>query len=521
MRTLDDSFTTTAKSHTLDWPGSHRILTPGAEGNGTMMSRIRYWLANTPIDDPVDRRNAGFMQLLLLFEGLRIPATKFYLFGFHWSYLQEHFYAKARIGASAAMSIDIATDLAMTVSAWLGFYLIRKGRFPLAVAQFVAIMLVCGAVAYAAFGYHATDGNLTLMMILALSGLMLGRKALWMTYAAEVAILVMSLDPLKASGTSDSSGLLLALYDLLPMRALTSYLLIALIVDRSIYALRESLIESDRRRQQLALEIAERERTQEQLLHAQKMDTVGKLASGVAHDVNNVFDIILGFSTERDRLPAEDEPQDANTRAVADAMEGIELAARRGAAVCRKLLNFSRNDVTFTEDFDAVAALRELRPLARQSLPSRCKLRIELPAGPRFIRFDRSQFELAIINLVTNARDAMPEGGVCTIALGECDGSLSVSVQDTGVGMDESIRKQVLEPFFTTKPADRGTGLGLSVVHDLVLQAGGRTMVESALGQGTTIRLVLPMIGLPVEPSGFQGVDAAHAGAPRPQVSRT
>ncbi|HVI56243.1 MAG TPA: ATP-binding protein [Luteibacter sp.] len=482
-----------------------------------MMARIRRWLASTPIDDPVDRRNASFMQLLLAFEGLRIPATKLYLFALHGAYLQEHFYAKARIGAPAAFCIDVGTDLAMTLSAWLGFYLIRKGRFPLAVAQFVATMLASGAVAYAAFGYRATDGNLTLMLILALSGLMLGRKALWITYAVEALILVMSVDPLTSSGVGDAKGVLLAIYDLLPVRALTSYLLIALIVDRSIYALRESLLESDRRRRQLALEIAERERTQEQLLHAQKMDAVGKLASGIAHDVNNVFDIILGFSTERDRLPAEDEPQDENTRAVADAMEGIELAARRGTAVCRKLLNFSRNDLTLTENFDAVAALHELRPLARQSLPARCQLRIELPPGPRFIRFDRSQFELAIINLITNARDAMPDGGLCTIALDECDGSLSVSVRDTGVGMDEAVRTQVFEPFFTTKSADRGTGLGLSVVNDLVLQAGGRTMVESAPGQGTTVRLMLPLIGQHadppgVRPSAFQHVARAVGG---------
>jgi signal transduction histidine kinase len=394
----------------------------------------------------------------------------------------------------------------------LGFYLIRAGRFPLAVSQFVATMLASGAVAYASFGYHATDGNLTLMMILALSGLMLGRKALWITYAAEVAILVMSVDPLQVAGTGDAPGILLALYNLLPVRALTSYLLIALIVDRSIYALRESLLESDRRRHQLALEIVERERTQEQLLHAQKMDVVGKLASGVAHDVNNVFDIILGFSTERDRLPADDEPMDGNTRAVADAMEGIELAARRGTAVCRKLLNFSRNDVTFTEEFDAVATLQELRPLAVQSLSSHCQLRIELPQGPRLIRFDRSQFEMAIINLVTNARDAMPEGGTCTITLEDSFGYVALSVKDTGTGMAASICAQMFEPFFTTKPAGRGTGLGLSVVHDLVGHAGGRTMVESVPGQGTTIRLMLPLVVSPADLSGFQDVARAVGG---------
>lgn len=471
-----------------------------------MMSRIRQWLADTPIRDPVDRRNATFMQLLLIFEGIRIPATKLYLFGLHWSYLQDRFYGKARIGAPAAMAIDIGTDLAMTVSAWLGLCLIRRGRFPPAVAQFVATMLACGAVAYAAFGYRATDGNLTLMMILALSGLMLGRRALWITYGVEALILVMSVDPLKASAASHLPGMVMAVYDVLPLRALTSYLLIALIVDRSIHALRDSLLESEQRRLQLVREIAERERTQEQLLHAQKMDAVGKLASGVAHDVNNVFDIILGFSTERDRLPESDELPEGDMRAVADALEGIELAARRGTAVCRKLLNFSRSDVTFTEEFDVVAALRELHPLARQSLSSHNELRLTLPEMPRCIRFDRSQFELAIINLVTNARDAMPEGGCCTISLDEGAGHVVLSVSDTGMGMAESIRAQMFEPFFTTKPAGRGTGLGLSVVQGLVVQAGGRTAVETTLGQGTTIRLQLPLADTPAMTSGFQDV---------------
>lgn len=474
-----------------------------------MKSRLRQWLADTSIADPVDRRNATFMQLLLIFEGIRIPATKLYLFGLHWSYLQDRFYGKARVGAPAAMVIDIGTDLTMTVSAWLGLYLIRRGHFSLAVAQFVATMLACGAVAYAAFGYRATDGNLTLMMILALSGLMLGRRALWITCGVEALILVTSVDPLKASAAGHLPGVLMAVYDLLPLRALTSYLLIALIVDRSIHALRDSLLESERRRLQLVREIAERERTQEQLLHAQKMDAVGKLASGVAHDVNNVFDIILGFSTERDRLPESDELPEGDLRAIADALEGIELAARRGTAVCRKLLNFSRSDVTLAEEFDVVAALRELRPLARQSLSSHNELRLHLPEVPRRIRFDRSQFELAIINLVTNARDAMPEGGCCTISFEDDAGHVVLSVSDTGMGMAESIRAQMFEPFFTTKPAGLGTGLGLSVVQGLVVQSGGRTAVESALGQGTTIRLWLPLADAPAEASGFQDVSGA------------
>ncbi|UPG85228.1 ATP-binding protein [Luteibacter aegosomatis] len=461
-----------------------------------MMSRVRRWLDDTPIDDPVDRRNAVFMQLLLIFEGLRIPATKLYLFGLHGGYLQAQFFSKARVGASAALAVDIGTDLAMTVSAWFGLWLIRAGRFPLAVAQFVGTMLASGAMAYAAFGYRATDGNLTLIMILALSGLMLGRKALWTTYAAEALILAVSVAPLTAADPGHARGFLSAFYDALPMRALTSYLLIALIVDRAIDALRQSLGESERQRRQLALEIAERERTREQLLHAQKMDAVGKLASGVAHDVNNVFDIILGFSTERDRLP-EAERLDGDVRAVADALEGIELAARRGTAVCRKLLSFSRRDVASAEVFDVVSAVRELRPLARQSLPAHCQLHLALPHEPRWILFDRSQFELAIINLVTNARDAMPDGGRCDIVLEDRDGGVALTVRDTGIGMAESVRARIFDPFFTTKPADRGTGLGLSVVHDLVVRAGGRTTVESEPGRGTAIRVSLPCVDAP------------------------
>ncbi|MET0255885.1 MAG: ATP-binding protein, partial [Luteibacter sp.] len=113
----------------------------------------------------------------------------------------------------------------------------------------------------------------------------------------------------------------------------------------------------------------------------------------------------------------------------------------------------------------------------------------------RWIRFDRSQFELAIINLVTNARDAMPDGGCCTIALEDGEGHVALSVSDTGIGMAEAIRAQMFEPFFTTKPSGHGTGLGLSVVHGLVIEAGGRTVVESAPGQGTAIRLLLPLVG--------------------------
>jgi signal transduction histidine kinase/ActR/RegA family two-component response regulator len=459
-----------------------------------MFQRLQAWFNRIPIDDPVDRRNAIFMQWLLLFEGLRIPLNKIYLLLFVRPYLEEAFYDKARAGADVAAVTDIGTDLAMTVSAWLGLYLIRKGRFRPAVSIYVAVVLGSGALAYAAFGYQATDGNLTLVAILALSGMMLGRRALWITYGVEVLIFAIGVTPIQLFRGHRVLHEVMKGYDAIPVQTLMSYLLITIVLDRSINALRESLTESNLQRQQLKQEITERERTQEQLLHARKMDAIGKLASGIAHDINNVFGIILGFAMERDRLPSNKPSLDQDTEAMADALEGVELAARRGTAVCRKLLNFSRRDITHAETFDASAALRELRPLLRQLMPPTIHLDIRTSNRELPIRFDRSQFELAILNLASNARDAMPDGGSCVLSITqEASSAITVSIQDSGCGMPDEIKARLFEPFFTTKPVGSGTGLGLSVVYGLVQRAGGDIVVDSTLGKGSTFCIRLPV----------------------------
>ena len=459
-----------------------------------VLQRFRSWLGRIPVDDPVDHRNAVFMQCLLLFEGLRTPLNKIYLASFHWTYLLERFYTKARSGTAMAIAVDLGTDLAMTVAAWLGLYLIRTGKFRPAVAIYLAVVVCSGALAYAAFGYRATDGSLTLIMVLALSGMMLGRQALWITYAAEALVLIVSVVPTTVVLAPDVMPGLVAVYNALPMRALMSYLLIAVILDRSVNALRASLAEANAQRRQLSLEIAERERTHEQLLHAQKMDAIGELTSGIAHDINNVFGIILGFSTERDRLTTEHPLADEDILAVADAMEGMELAARRGTAVCRKLLNFSRSDATQAEIFDMDSALHELRPLLKQLLPASIRVEMGSPNCELPICFDRSQFELAVINLAANARDAMPAGGTLTLDADRQGPHVILSIRDTGIGMSPSTRRKVFEPFFTTKPMGSGTGLGLSVVYDLIQRAGGDIAVESEPGKGSIFRIRLPIM---------------------------
>lgn len=458
-----------------------------------MLKGLRVWFQRIPIDDPVDRRNALFMQWLLLFEGLRQPLNKLYLLLFDWAYLKDTLYDRARTGPDVAIAIDLATDVAMALAAWIGIWLIHRGRFRPAVSLYVGVVLGSAALAYGSFGYHENFVDLTLVLVLAMSGLMLGRRALWTTYGVLMLVFALGVIPPQIFHDPRLWRTAAEAYVAFPGRALMSYLVIAIVIDRSIKALRDSLDESNAHRLKLKREIAERERTQEQLLHAQKMDAVGKLASGIAHDMNNVLGIILGFAMERDRLDG-DVPADPDAQAMATALEGVELAARRGAAVCSKLLNFSRQDITHAQTFDAVSALKEIQPLLRQLLPSSVQLTLRTPPGELPICFDRSQFELALLNLASNARDAMPDGGSCTIAIeANAPSTVTVSIADSGTGIPEALQRRIFEPFFTTKPADRGTGLGLSVVYGLIDRGGGQITLDSAPGKGSTFHVHLPM----------------------------
>lgn len=456
-----------------------------------MFQRLYSWLSRVPIDDPVDRRNAVFMQLFFAFVGTAIPLNKFFiLIQMNWLMIAP-FFGRVLPWPRLVFDIDLFTDLAMTVSAWLGIYLIRKNLFGRAVALFLIVLLGSAVLAYATMGYSAINDAQILIMALAIGGLMLGRRVLWMIYATIVFAYAvgMTTEMLAHHG---GLHLLKGAYAALPSMALSN-LLVVVVLDRSTYALRATLAESNAHRQQLQWEIGERERAQEQLLHAQKMDAVGKLASGIAHDINNVLGIVLGFAKERHRLNEPDAESTEDARVLADALEGVELAARRGAAVCRKILNFSRRDVTHAEIFDASASLRELRPLLRQLLPPAVDLIVDSPADSLPIYFDHSQFELALLNLASNARDAMPAGGVCSLSIvQEGASTILLTVQDTGIGVPDEVRSRIFEPFFTTKSTGSGTGLGLSVVYGLVQRAGGDIMVDSVPGQGTAFHLRLP-----------------------------
>lgn len=446
---------------------------------------VRRWLRDVPVCDPVDRRNAPFMQALLLCMGCLMPVNK----------VIHLFSTRFRDSLTApGLSMDMATDVLMTVAAWSSLYLIRRGRFRPAVQLYIGVMLVAAVMAYAVIGLERLSNDPFPLLLLGLAGLMLGRQALWTVLGALLLVFAV--------------GTLSDVQQQLPHGAIdwewgrkvsmmVSYLMVAVLLDRTIAVLRESLDESNHRGRELAStnrqlerEMAERERAQAQLLHAQKMETVGRVASGVAHDFDNVLNVVLGYATRRERLA------DQGTPALMAALEGVELAARRALAVSRKLLNFGRQDALRPEVFDAAQAVCDTQPMLRQLFDADVRVMLEIETEGRLpVCMDRGQFELMLLNIAANARDAMPEGGHFVVTLRRTAATeLELALVDDGCGMPEDVRRRVFEPFYTTKPEGTGTGLGLAVVHDMVVAANGRVEVDSVAGKGTAFRIHLPLL---------------------------
>ena len=245
----------------------------------------------------------------------------------------------------------------------------------------------------------------------------------------------------------------------------------------------------------------EREQLEAQLRQSQKMEAIGLLAGGVAHDFNNVLAIILSYaSLLMEGLKAGD-PMFAD-------LGEIKGAAERAAGLTRQLLAFSRQqalDPQLVELNDAVAGTTKM---LRRLIGEDVRLTVTTLADPAWVVVDRGQMEQVLMNLAVNARDAMPTGGTLAIEVARAalDGAearrlglepgpyVLVSVSDTGHGMDQETQAHIFEPFFTTKTAEKGTGLGLATVFGIVKQSGGQVTVESAPGQGATFRVWLPSV---------------------------
>ncbi len=249
-------------------------------------------------------------------------------------------------------------------------------------------------------------------------------------------------------------------------------------------------------------DVTDQRKLEQELRHAQKMEAVGRLAGGVAHDFNNLLTAIMGYSAKLLALPDADE-------VARSCAEAIAAAAERGAGLTGQLLAFSRRQVLQPTILDLNTVIAGMDRLHRRLIPEDVEILTELDPELASVQVDRTLLEQVILNLVINASDAMPEGGRLTIRtkrreaspvvpspLVEMTPSASVqlSVEDTGVGIDEAIRDQIFDPFFTTKDSSRGTGLGLATVYSAVRQSGGYVEVWSEVGVGSRFDIVLPCV---------------------------
>ncbi|KQU54670.1 two-component system sensor histidine kinase/response regulator [Bosea sp. Leaf344] len=277
--------------------------------------------------------------------------------------------------------------------------------------------------------------------------------------------------------------------------------------------------------EQLEQRIEERTREREealaQLFEAQKMDTIGQLTGGVAHDFNNLLMAALG-SLNLVRKTVADE---RSVRLLDNAIQ----AAERGAALTQRLLAFARRQELKPQPTDLVRLVQSMESLLRRSIGPGVAIDNRLPAILPSVLVDANQFELALLNLFINARDAMPEGGVITLtAVAETLSAprqglkpgnyVAISVADTGCGMDEATVAKATQPFYTTKGPGKGTGLGLSMVYGLTAQSNGTLLIESRLGEGTCISMWIPVA------EALEQVAAAPqpaAGAPAPQLEES
>ncbi len=241
--------------------------------------------------------------------------------------------------------------------------------------------------------------------------------------------------------------------------------------------------------------------TEEQLRLAQKMEAIGRLAGGVAHDFNNLLTVILSHT----QLAIAELPEHDPLRGELELVEG---AGRRAAELTRQLLAFSRRQVMRPRVIDLNEIVRGLEPMLRRLVGEDVALGLRLATGVRRIKADPSQVEQVIMNLVVNARDAMPQGGKLSIETSDVEldegyGAMHVgtglgrhamlAVSDTGIGMSDDVIERIFEPFFTTKEPGKGTGLGLSTVFGIVKQSGGSIWVYSEPGSGTTFKIYFPI----------------------------
>ena len=247
---------------------------------------------------------------------------------------------------------------------------------------------------------------------------------------------------------------------------------------------------------------AEKEQLQEQLRHAQKMEAIGTLAGGIAHDFNNILTAIMGFGGLIQMKIPKESPISSHVEQILD-------SAQKAASLTKNLLAFSRKQLSAPKPLNLNESISNLKKLLGRLIKEDIEFKVELGKNDLIVMADQGQLDQVFMNLVTNAKDAMPKGGVLTIATGAVQlpphivvtsqprssgGYALISVTDTGIGINEKTQEKIFDPFFTTKEVGKGTGLGLSMIYGIVKQHEGYIDVKSEVGKGTTFNIYLPLI---------------------------
>jgi two-component system, cell cycle sensor histidine kinase and response regulator CckA len=235
------------------------------------------------------------------------------------------------------------------------------------------------------------------------------------------------------------------------------------------------------------IDVTGRKQLEQQLVHSQKTEALGRLAGEIAHDFNNHLMVIRAEAELLGRRLPCDSEEHSMVRAIIE-------TAERAARLTRRLLTFARRQPLEPKNVAVDDVVRELGSMLEQIAGDSVRVVLDLKPTP-IVRVDVDQLEQVVVNLVGNARDAMPTGGRVTVRTFTSRGGAVLSVSDTGVGMDAETQQRVFEPFFSTKDRDHGTGLGLSIVDGVVRDSGGSIEIDSTVGRGTAVRILLPASG--------------------------
>lgn len=430
------------------------------EAPSALWLRIAGWLQRRPSVTSQDRRNALMLETVLFIAGAAALSMA----------VVSHVTAGPE-GRSATLGA-----LAIAIFSWSGVVLSRRGYFRLSASLTVVGGLVLIWLSYATYGLQAQSSlQMTHLMPLLFAGLLLGRAAVWWTALANAGALVIGAWVDMAHATNA-----VATSTVLPSLSLSAmnFLVLAVILDRLILSSQRAI----RHSQELEIEIEQKELAFTRLLQTQRMEAIGRLSTGVAHDFNNILSVILGLATSS-----------RHGGSVDTILPGIRQAARRGAVISRRLLSFSRTQVRHVSTFDLAVAIDEARPLILPMFNRSIEVRLDVPHPGPLVRADRDELELSLLNIIGNACDAMPKGGRFDLSIASTGNHALIRIEDTGIGMAPDVLARVFEPFFTTKPKEKGTGIGMAIVHRFVVDSGGEMDIDSAPGQGTRIRIRLPL----------------------------